>query len=337
MRKEIQATLIILAFSFGTAARLSIMGWLFLIGIGTVLIFGAIHFIIHFYSMNYLSAANRRTILLVLLSHIFFMSLFLFQTDADDSRGYSVIGYIFDFDSKFLLERSVELFSVGLIGYVFTNYQIVAKARKDRTTGNIYAYVFTSIFVSLLLPFVLISGLESNKRLQEIKSYEQTGEFHSITRALKVPDKVRTIKINPYEISVTEFPNEIFGLPNLIEVDLTGQMIKSIPDNIASLEKLEVLNLKDNKIDTINPAICDCRNLRELRIGGDSIKTFPDCLKKMKSLKHLSVQSNTVNELMDELREFENIKTAHFYLKTGVLDKEKWNAITKETGIEHSY
>lgn len=337
MKKQIQTTLIILVISFGTAARLSIMGWFFFIGIGTIMIFGITHFVIHFYSMNYLSVANRRTIFLVILSHLFFISLFLFQTDADDSRGYSVIGYIFDFKSKFLLERSIELFIVGLVGYMVTNYQIIVKARKDRTTGNNLMYAFISIFVSLFLPLVLISGLESYRRHQETKSYEQSGEFHSITRALKNPDKVRIIKINPYETTLTEFPIEIIRLPNLTEIDLTDQMIKSIPDNIGELNSLQILNLKGNKIDTINPAICDCKSLRELRIGGDNIQTFPDCLKQMKSLKHLSVQSNTVNELMDELRDFKNIETAHFYLKSGVLDKEKWKIITKETGIEHSY
>ncbi|MFN7116240.1 MAG: leucine-rich repeat domain-containing protein [Saprospiraceae bacterium] len=337
MKKQIQTTLIILAISFGTAARLSIMGWLFFVGIGTIIIFGITHLVIHFYSMNYLSVANRNTIFLIILSHLFFISLFLFQTDADDSRGYSVIGYIFDFKSKFLFEWSVELFIVGLVGYVVTNYQIIVKARRDRTNGNNLVYAFTSIFVSLFLPFVLINGLESYRREQETKSYEQSGEFHSITRALKKTDKVRIIKINPYETSLTEFPIEIIGLHNLIEIDLTDQMIKSIPDNIGTLKKLEILTLKGNKIDTINPAICDCINLRELRIGGDNIQTFPDCLKQMKSLKHLSVQSNTVNELMEELREFKNIETAHFYLKSGVLDKEKWKTITQETGIEHSY
>jgi len=57
----------------------------------------------------------------------------------------------------------------------------------------------------------------------------------------------------------------------------------------------------------------------------------------MKSLKHLSIQSNTVNELMDELREFENIETAHFYLKEKILDRKKLSQIESETGIKHKY
>lgn len=336
MKKEIQTTLIILAFSIGAAARLSIMGWLFFIGIGSVFLLGLIHFVIHLYSMNYVSTVRGRTTWLVLLSHIFFISLFLFQTDADDSRGYSVIGYVFGLESKFLLDWSVQLFCVGLVGYLATNYQLIAKAKKDKTTGSNIWYAFTSIIVSIFLPLALISGLESYKQIKMTHSYEQTGEFHSIYSAIENPDKVHVIKINPYETTLTEFPIAITSLPNLIKIDLTGQKIKSVPDDIATLDKLEILNLIDNKIDTINTAICDCKSLRELRIG-DNIQKLPDCLKKMKSLRHLSVQSNTVNELMDELREFENIETAHFYLKAGVLDKEKWNIIKKETGIEHSY
>lgn len=97
-----------------------------------------------------------------------------------------------------------------------------------------------------------------------------------------------------------------------------------------------MLNLLNNDIKEIPESICKCQNLKELRIGGE-IKNFPECLKKMKSLKHLSIQSNTVNELMDELREFENLETAHFYLKDGILNHKKLSEIKRETGIEHKY
>ncbi|WP_305982172.1 hypothetical protein [Roseivirga thermotolerans] len=61
-----------------------------------------------------------------------------------------------------------------------------------------------------------------------------------------------------------------------------------------------------------------------------------------------------MNELLDELRDFQNLETAHFYLYTDweawekmsdeerannsrPLDKEKLNMIRKETGIKHKY
>jgi hypothetical protein len=67
------------------------------------------------------------------------------------------------------------------------------------------------------------------------------------------------------------------------------------------------------------------------------ILTLPKCLKKMKSLKHLSIESNSVNELMEELRGFENLETAHFCLKKGIFDKERWEKIEEETGIHFKY
>jgi hypothetical protein len=89
MKKWLQALLLVLAFAIAAAARLSMLGWLFIIGVGSIVIIGIAHFIIHFYSMNYLATNARKNIPLIILSHVLFLCIFLFQTDFDDSRSYS--------------------------------------------------------------------------------------------------------------------------------------------------------------------------------------------------------------------------------------------------------
>ena len=166
-----------------------------------------------------------------------------------------------------------------------------------------------------------------------------TGEFRSVKRAMKNPGKVIAVIINSSQPNISDFPIEILKLPNLKIIELNKQNIEIIPDEIIGVQNLEVLNLIDNNIKEIPSSICNCIQLKELRIGGD-IQGFPDCLKKMKNLKHLSIQSNTANELMDELREFEYLETAHFYLKGGngvIFEHNRWWQIKKETGIKHKY
>ena len=356
MKKEIQAILLVLIFSIATASRLSILGWLFAIGLGSVLIIGITHFIIHFYSMNFLAVKGKRNNLKIILSHFLFLCIFLFQSDFDDSRGYSVIEYVFGIEYSFLETIGFPIVIISLIGYIILSVNIIRNAKKEKIKGKNTKYIIPTILVSIFLPFILISGLYTNKDLQQTKEFEETGEYNSIKRALNNPNNVTFLQISQFQPSLSSFPTEILTLSKLKIIDFNEQKIARIPDDIGKLENLEVLNLLDNNISEINPSICNCNKLTELRIGGN-IKSIPDCLKTMKSLKHLSIQSKYANELLDELRSFKYIETAHFYLKSKKVDfssmteeetkkhfknfknfdKEKWELIKKETGIKHKY
>lgn len=356
MNKTTQTILLTLVVSIGIGARLSILGWLFFLGIGSALLFGISHLIVQFYSMNYLAKRENKGSLLILLSHLSFLGIFLFQSDFDDSRSYSVLGHTFGVESEILNSIGFPIVAISIISFIVISLIIVKKARRIKVSGNNVKFIVPSVFASLILPFVFINVLYANKDLQRTKELETTGEFNSINRALKNSESVEIIKINPYQTRLTSFPLEIIELPNVKIIDLNGQQISTIPDGLNKLESLEILNLLDNNIAEIPKSICDCENLKELRIGGE-IQGFPDCLKTMKNLKHLSIQSPHSNALLDDLREFENIETAHFYLKSDDLDfstmtdeetkeyfknskkfdKEKWEQIKKETGLKHKY
>jgi len=356
MKKGIQSILLTLVFSIAAAARLSILGWLFAIGVGSILIIGITHFIIHFYSMNSLAIKGKMNSLKIALSHLLFLCIFLFQSDFDDSRSYFVIEHVFGIENSFLGDIGFPIVIVSSIGYIILSIIIIRNAKKEKIKGKKIKYIIPSVLISISLPFILISGLYAGKDLQQTKALEETGEYNSINRALKKPNSVTSLQINPFLTSLSSFPTEILTLSKLKVIDFNEQKITRIPDDINKLENLEILNLLDNNIKEINPSICNCNKLIELRIGGD-IKSIPDCLKTMKSLKHLSIQSKHSNELLDELRSFKNIKTAHFYLKSEKVDfssmteeetkkhfksskkfdNEKWGRIKSETGIKHKY
>ena len=355
MNKTLQTILLTIIVSIGIGARLSILGWLFILGLGSAFLFGISHFIIHFYSMNYLTTKGNKNVLKIALSHLFFLCIFLFQLDADDSRGLSVLENITGIKNEIINEYGFQIVGFSILAYIVVSIIIIKGAKKNKIKSDVTNYFLISMFTSIILLFLFIYGLNENKDLQRMKELETTGEFNSIKRALKSPEKVKYLNIIPHKTILKEFPIDIIKLPYVKIIDLNNQKISHIPDDIKKLENLEVLNLIDNELKEINPAICNCSKLTELRVGGD-IKSIPDCLKTMKSLKHLSIQSKYSNELLDELRYFENIETAHFYLKSDVdfssmtieegqeynrnskkFDKEKWELIKKDTGIKHKY
>lgn len=356
MNKQIQTLLLVVIFSFAASARLEVLGWLMLFGLGSVILFGLIHFIIHFYCMNNLAVKNSKNIIRIVISHLLFASILLFQMDFDDSRSYSVLGNFFGFQSEFLERHGYSVVGIALLLYVIQSFFVIRNVKRNRVKGSNLKLLIPSILLAFVLPNVFALASFKIDEHQETVELEETGEFNSIQRAMKYPEQVQTLTINSYDESLIQFPSKIFELERLKYVNFKGHQIEFIPNEISSLRNLETLDLLDNNLKAINPTICDCENLIELRVGGN-IQEIPDCLKKMKTLKHLSLQSTFANELLDELREFENIETAHFYLKTPDVDfnsmteeetkkhfktspkfdTDKWRLITKETGIEHKY
>lgn len=336
MNKTIQIIILTIVITIGIGARLSILGWLFIVGVGTIFIFGLIHFLIHTKYLDYFQTGGHWKTVRFILSHLFFLGIFLFQFDLDDSKTYSVIGNIIDSENRFLIDYGFYIVGISVVGYILTNVITVLKARKQSFETNNSKYKILSLLGCVTLPIVFVYSIYSFKDFKEDKKKEKMGQFTSVRRAINNPDKVTSIDLSNSFPKLTQFPNKILDLPNLRQIDINEQNIEKIPDEIYKAKSLEVLNLLDNNIKEIPQSICNCSNLKELRVGGH-IKEFPECLKRMKSLTHLSIQSNTVNELMDELREFENLKTAHFYLKDGIIDRKKLSQITSETGIEHKY
>jgi hypothetical protein len=336
VNKTIQVIILTIVITIGIGARLSILGWLFIVGVGSTFIFGLTHYLIHTKYLDYFQTGGFWKTVRFILSHLFFIGIFLFQFDLDDSKTYSVIGNVVGSENQFLIDYGFYFVGLSLVGYILTNTLTVFQARKQKFESKNSKYIMTSLIGCLTLPMVLVYGIYSFKDLKEEKKREETGQFTTVRRALKNPDKVTSIDLSYSYPKHTKFPIEILDLPNLRQIDLNEQMIEIIPAEIVKAKRLEVLNLLDNNIKEIPQFICNCSNLKELRVGGH-IKEFPECLKRMKSLTHLSIQSNTVNDLMDELRNFENLETAHFYLKDGILDREKLRQIEIETGIKHKY
>lgn len=344
MKKGVQYILFVLVFSLAIATRISVLNSSFS-AIPVIVLFGISHLVIHYKALDYLATRRKMNILKIILSHLFFLCLFLFQIDGFEFLGdYVVFEYITGFKTTFLINISPLIVGFSIIGYIIVGVVIGVGVKREKIKTKVNSIIYTLpilIILFYLTGFMINSNYYKNLNLNRLNIMREAAmetdiDFYSIKNALKNPDKVETLYILPRTKNISKFPDEIFSFPNLRVLIIIGQDIPSIPDQIVKLKKLEFLNLMDNDISEIPSSICNCQKLRELFIGGN-ITSFPDCLKTMKSLKHLSIKSNNVNYLMEDLRDFENLKTANFYSMDSVLDEEKWLKIRNETGIKLKY
>jgi Leucine-rich repeat (LRR) protein len=62
---------------------------------------------------------------------------------------------------------------------------------------------------------------------------------------------------------------------NETKLDLSGQEICFLPNDIYSLTKLEILNLSNNKITTLDSKICELKNLKVIDLSDNSLIELP--------------------------------------------------------------
>lgn len=84
---------------------------------------------------------------------------------------------------------------------------------------------------------------------------------------------------------------------NFTEIILAGANIKKFPLEITLLENLVILNLNDNKIDSIPINIKLLKNLKELYLRNNNIKIFPSELNELSNLEILRLSYNSIKSV----------------------------------------
>lgn len=75
---------------------------------------------------------------------------------------------------------------------------------------------------------------------------------------------------------LTEFPSEIFGLADTLEVlDLSGNALTSLPDDIGRLTRLRALFCSGNRFTRLPPGLGGCASLSQLGFRGAGLRELP--------------------------------------------------------------
>lgn len=78
------------------------------------------------------------------------------------------------------------------------------------------------------------------------------------------------------QCGLTEFPREIFDLADTLEIlNLSGNQLRSLPDDLGRLSKLRILFCSDNPFDHLPPVLGDCPQLSMIGFKANQIETVP--------------------------------------------------------------
>jgi hypothetical protein len=101
---------------------------------------------------------------------------------------------------------------------------------------------------------------------------------------------------------LTEFPREIFDLADSLEVlNLSGNALDSLPDDLGRLHRLRVLFCSDNRFTQLPESIGHCQGLEMVGFKANRIRTVPAAALQLPSLRWLILTDNQVDALPDTI------------------------------------
>ena len=100
---------------------------------------------------------------------------------------------------------------------------------------------------------------------------------------------------------LTEFPREIFALADTLEVlNLTGNALSALPDDLPRLHQLRVLFCSDNRFTEVPAVLGQCPQLRMVGFKANQIRTLPGAALPP-TLRWLILTDNQLEELPAEI------------------------------------
>ncbi|XP_038569591.1 volume-regulated anion channel subunit LRRC8C [Micropterus salmoides] len=92
-------------------------------------------------------------------------------------------------------------------------------------------------------------------------------------------------------------------LTNIVSLELVGCQLERIPSAVFSLNNLQELDLKDNKLSTVEEILSlqHCQRLVTLRLWHNNITYIPDHISKLRTLETLDISWNKLRKLPSRL------------------------------------
>ncbi|MFX1444591.1 MAG: leucine-rich repeat domain-containing protein [Promethearchaeota archaeon] len=146
--------------------------------------------------------------------------------------------------------------------------------------------------------------IESGKDEREI-------EFEIIGQGLLNGINVRDGRIKHLvlvSLELNRFIDEILELKDLTVLDISGNQIDIIPQDISKFKNLKALILERNKLEFLPESINQLENLQYLDLSYNNLKKIPESIGNLKALKKLNLMYNNLNDLPSSIWNLENLE-----------------------------
>ena len=161
--------------------------------------------------------------------------------------------------------------------------------------------------------------MNPEKKAAVIANYPADTAFFTNILQLNAKCRVDTWRDSHYSWQIPTFSAHPSLLKQFTELHIEEQQWETLPDCVAEMENLEVLNLSCNKLRTLPDFILNFKKLRVLNLNQNyGLKTMPD-ISSLTQLECINFIYTDISTLSDGFFELKNIKE----VRTGQSDLDK--------------
>ena len=93
-----------------------------------------------------------------------------------------------------------------------------------------------------------------------------------------------------------------------ITLDLSGLKLRSLPEAIASLTQLQLLNLSDNQLTELPEALASLTQLQKLYLYNNKLRELPEAIASLTQLQRLFLSNNKLRELPETIASLKQLQ-----------------------------
>ncbi len=125
--------------------------------------------------------------------------------------------------------------------------------------------------------------------------------FRTIERAMKDPAVVYKLDLSGQKLK--EIPEEVRRMVNLNSLDLGRNRLKKLPNWFGELVHLQELRVARNKLEDFPPMICELVHLKRLDMSRNALAALPACIGRLTELVSLDLWSNDLVDFPEEMED----------------------------------
>lgn len=138
------------------------------------------------------------------------------------------------------------------------------------------------------------------------QTYNEESIFTDLKSALEYKGQVKHLNLSGQKLK--KIPQEVFEFPNLKTLDLSRNKLTILPAEIGLLLKLEELDVTSNKIEDMPKEIGKLNRLRILKFRNNKLYSLPKEIGELGRLEVVDFNGNPIWRLPTEFKSCMNLK-----------------------------
>ncbi|WP_435021142.1 leucine-rich repeat domain-containing protein [Tundrisphaera sp. TA3] len=157
-------------------------------------------------------------------------------------------------------------------------------------------------------------AVQRDGRVVELKLYGKKTSLQNLPSSLRsIPPEIGRLdglkKLVIASNDLPELPEAIYGLTDLVELDLSNNGLESVSSKVGQLKRLRKLNLAMNSLIEVPESIGELSELTDLDLMANQLRSIPGKIGSLSRLETLGIRSNHLADLPRSIAGLKRLKS----------------------------